>query len=145
METHRSYGYEIHTLDKMIGRTVASLCEKDGLTQMQSWLIGYLYDHSSEDVFQKDIEAQFHITPSTVSGILKIMEKRGFLLRQPVPNDARLKRLVLTEKGVGHKLNIMRNIDHLEQLLRKDIPEEQLDTFINVIHHMKQNIQKDIP
>lgn len=144
MENKQNVGYEIHTLDNMIGRCVASMCEKDGLTQMQSWMIGYLYEHSSENIFQKDIEARFHIAPSTVSGILKIMEKRGFLLREPVSNDARLKRLVLTEKGVGHQLNVIRNLERMEHMLKEGVSEEHLDIFLNIIHHMKQNIQKTI-
>lgn len=145
MENKKFVGYEIHTLDNMLGRRVASLCEKDGLTQMQSWIIGYLYDHTSEDVFQKDIEAQFHIARSTATGILQLMEKRGFLYREPVSSDARLKRLVLTDKGIGHQLSIMRNLDRMEHMLKEGIPQEHVDIFIDVIHQMKRNIQKDTP
>lgn len=145
MERKKFVGYEIHTLDNMIGRRISALSEKDGLTQMQGWIIGYLYDHSSVDVFQKDIEAQFHIARSTATGILKLMEKRGFLYRESVSSDARLKRLVLTDKGIGHQLTVMRNLDHMEHMLKEDIPKEHLDIFIDVIHQMKRNIEKDTP
>ncbi len=145
MENQQIVMYEIHTLDNMISRWVASLCEKDGLTQMQGWIIGYLYDHSSENVFQKDIEARFHIAPSTASGILKLMEKRDFILRRPVPDDARLKRLALTQKGISHQLNIIYNFERMDQMLKEGIPEEQLGIFFDVIHYMKKNVQNAIP
>lgn len=144
METKNIIGHEIHTLDNMLGRHLAALCEKDGLTHMQSWFIGYLYEHSGEDIFQKDIEAQFHIARSTATGILQLMEKKGFLRREPVPYDARLKRLVLTEKSISHHMNILHNHQHMERLLRKNLSEEQVELFINVIHQMKQNIESDI-
>ncbi|MDO4306481.1 MAG: helix-turn-helix domain-containing protein [Eubacteriales bacterium] len=144
MENKKHVGYEIHTLDNMIGRKVAVLCEKEGLTQMQSWIIGYLYTHPSENIFQKDIEAQFHIARSTATGILQLMEKREFLYREPFSGDARLKRLILTEKGISHHLSIIRDRDRMERILKTGISQEDLDIFMEVIHQMKRNIEKDI-
>ena len=46
------------------------------LTMMQSWIIRFLYEHSEEDIYQRDIEAEFSIARSTATGILKLMEKR---------------------------------------------------------------------
>ena len=45
------------------------------LTMMQSWIIRFLYEHSEEDIYQRDIEAEFSIARSTATGILKLMEK----------------------------------------------------------------------
>lgn len=141
MENKQIVGYEIHTLDNMIGRIVKLLIEKNGITQMQSWIINYLYDHPDEDVFQKDLESQFRIARSTATGILKLMEKKELLRREPVPSDARLKRLVLTEKGIGKKLAIIRSLDEIETLLKDQISQDELDTFFSVIHQMKRNIE----
>lgn len=138
-------GYEIHTLDNMISRRISSLCEKDGITQMQSWIIGYLYDHSSEDIFQKDIEAHFHIARSTATGIIQLMEKREFLKRETVPHDARLKRLVLTEKGISYQLFVINTLKDLEQMLKGQIQENDLDIFFSVIQQIKLNIQNSVP
>ena len=73
-------GYEIHTLDHTIGKLVLSLKSKLGkdsnLTQMQGWIIGYLYEHTGENIFQKDIEAHFCIARST-AGILSLWKKKA--------------------------------------------------------------------
>lgn len=143
MEQKRLIGHEIHTLDNMIGRLISSLCETDGLTRMQSWIIGYLYEHDGENIFQKDLESQFRIARSTATGILQLMEKRGFLRREPVSTDARLKRLVLTEKGISHQLTVIRNMKEFEQMLQKDIPPEKLAAFFEVIHQIKQNLENN--
>ena len=145
MEEKHSIGYEVHTLDNMIGRQIASICDKDGITQMQSWVIGYLYDRPSEDVFQKDIEAQFHSARSTATGIIQLMEKRQFLKREPVPYDARLKRLVLTEKAIGYQVSVINNLQQLENMLQEHIPPKDLDIFFDVIHQIKDNLQKNTP
>lgn len=147
METKHIVGYEIHTLDNMLGRLIASrqsnLTQKEGLTQMQSWIIGYLYENRDKDLFQKDIEAQFRIARSTATGILKLMEKKGFLTREPHPSDARLKRLVLTEKGITLQLAIIDNLEEIEHKLKSGLNPEQLDTFFEVIHLIKRNIETD--
>lgn len=141
MENKNIVGYEIHTLDIMVGKRICSLTEKDGLTKMQGWFIRYLYEHSAEDIFQKDLESHFRIARSTATGILQLMEKRGLILREPVPSDARLKRLVLTEKAIAHQVEVIQSISHLENTLKKDIPPEKLDVFFDVIHMMKYNIE----
>lgn len=143
MEQKRLIGHEIHTLDNMIGRLISSLCENDGLTRMQGWIIGYLYEHDGENVFQKDLESQFRIARSTATGILQLMEKRGFLRREPISTDARLKRLFLTEKGISHQLTVIRNIMQFDQMLQKGIPPQKLDTFFEVIQQMKQNLENN--
>lgn len=148
MEKKHIVGYEIHTLDNMLGRMIAAhqskLAEKEGLTQMQGWIIGYLFENRDKDLFQKDIEAQFRIARSTATGILKLMEKKDFLTREPHPSDARLKRLVLTEKGINLQLTILHNLEEIELKLKKGLTQEQLDSFFEVVHLIKQNIERNI-
>ena len=50
-------------------------------------------------IIRKDIEEEFQIRKSTVTGILQLMEKNGFIYRESVEKDARLKRIVPTKKA----------------------------------------------
>ena len=137
--------YEICTLDQMFRKMAEATVEKSGVSQMQSWFIRYLYEHTieqKEEVFQKDLEAFFHVPRSTATGLLKSMEKQKMILRESVKCDARLKRLILTQKGIDIQLTIMELFDQNEFLLKENIPEEQMDTFFEVIHMLKGNIRK---
>ena len=73
----------------------------DNVTPMHDWIMSYLYWHKNEPVYQRDIEREFSITRSTVTNILQLMERKGYIERQSVPQDARLKRLILTEEGAA--------------------------------------------
>lgn len=86
------------------------------MTMMQSWIIRFLYEHSEEDIYQRDIEAEFSIARSTATGILKLMEKRGYIRRVSVERDARLKKLELTEVGIRMQEGTIRNINRLESI-----------------------------
>ena len=54
------------------------------LTSMHGRILGYLYWSRPKDVYQKDIEEHFNITRSSVAGIVKLMEQKGYILRQSV-------------------------------------------------------------
>ena len=145
--TGRHIGRELHTLDMMIGRLVnayqSKVDEKAGINRMQGWIIGYLYRHSDEDVFQKDLEAEFQMARSTASGILQSMEKKQLIIRESIPRDARLKRLVLTEKGMEFQMEIMENFDRIQKVLKSDIPQEKLECFMEVLDMIRENAQRE--
>ena len=87
MKGERHVGGEIRVLSNLIKR-----CMDDGMppetTGMQGWIIGFLHRNEDRDMFQRDVEAEFNIRRSTATGILQLMEKNGFLLREPVAYDA---------------------------------------------------------
>ena len=68
--------------------------EDDELTPMQRHILNYiLLETLHRDIYQKNLEEEFQVRKSTVSGILKLMEKNGFIYRESVKEDARLKKV----------------------------------------------------
>lgn len=113
----------------------------DELTAMHGWILGYLCRNKDKDIFQKDIEAEFKICRSTVTNILKLMEKKGYIRRESVPYDARLKKLVLTDTGRELHEKTKDMIDILEEQTIEGIAKEDLDTFYRVIDQLKSNVK----
>lgn len=145
MERVPHIGYEIKTLDHMIGRFFTNISIKNGMDQvtvMHGWIIGYLYDHPDQDIYQKDIETAFHITRSTVTNIVKLMEKKGYIQRVSVEKDARLKKLILTEKAKQiQRQNYMDMHNIVEKQLTKNISAEDLETCLRVLKTMRTNLE----
>lgn len=145
MEKDPRIGYEIKTLDHMIGRYFTNISIKNGMDQvtvMHGWIIGYLYDHPNQDIYQKDIEAAFRITRSTVANIVKLMEKKGYIQRVSVEKDARLKKLVLTEKAKQfQRQNYMDMHNIVETQLTTNISAEDLETFLRILRTMRTNLE----
>ena len=91
---------QMRRVNNLIFRKINQFHRENGVenvTPMHDWIMSYLYWHKEEPVYQRDIEREFSITRSTVTNILQLMERKGYIERQSVPRDARLKRLVLTE------------------------------------------------
>ncbi|MCD8025604.1 MAG: MarR family transcriptional regulator [Clostridiales bacterium] len=86
---------EIKALDNILNRKLIAIATKAGVEQvtvMHGWIIKYLYINRENDIFQKDIEAEFAIARSTVTSILKLMEKKNYIRRISIESDARLKK-----------------------------------------------------
>ena len=137
-------GYENKRLENELHSRMAAYRASVGgedLTKMQCWIIRFLYEHEEEEVYQRDIEAEFSIARSTATGILKLMEKKGYIRRVSVERDARLKKLELTALGVNMEEGTIRNINQMETLLRQGISDEELEVFFRVIRKMRSNIE----
>ena len=133
----------IRILSNHIKRNLDSAASKGPLKNMtgtQIQIIGYIHHTAKSDVFQKDIETKYAIRRSTATGILQLMEKNGLITREPVGYDARLKKIVLTEKALTLSRQAKHNLSELEEQMTKDISAEELETFRFVIRKMQHNL-----
>ena len=76
-----------------------------------------------------------------MTNILKLMEKKGYIRRESVPYDARLKKLVLTDTGRELHEKTKDMIDILEEQTSEGIAKEDHDTFYRVIDQLKSNVK----
>ena len=136
-------GFEIRRLDHMLARNLQARVKAAGLdevTLMHGWIIRYLYANREKDIFQKDMEQHFSIGRSTVTNIIQLMEKKGFVARQSVEHDARLKKVVLTEKGIQSHETMEALIESLDMSLVEGITDGELEVFYSVIEKLKKNL-----
>ena len=99
-------GFEVKTLANMLRRQVDKLESNrgiDGVTSTQGRVIGFIVSKKGKDVFQRDLEEEFSVRRSTATSILQLMERNGFIRREAVDYDARLKKLILTEKALPYR------------------------------------------
>lgn len=138
-------GRLIHILsNQMKRRNAAEPMEDDGLTTMQKHVLKYiLLETLHRDVYQKDIEEEFQIRKSTVTGILQLMEKNGFISRQSSEKDARLKRIVPTKKAEALRPQILEQIRDTEGHLVEGILEEDVKACRQVLLRMIQNLAEN--
>ena len=145
----QTIGFQIKVVSNLIKRKIDKVIDDsvqcdDGvdITGMQGWMIGYIYHHQENgDVFQRDIEKEFRIRRSTATGLLQLLEKKEYIQRIAVLYDARLKKIVLTEKAKKAHEQIMKNIDKTDEIIEKGITDEERETFLKVIEKIKSNLE----
>lgn len=115
----------------------------DEITLMHGWIMGYLHHNEDRNIYQKTIESEFHIRRSTVTNILQLMEKKGYISRETVDGDARLKKIVLTPQGKAIAIKTKNMIDKMEERLAEDIDSQELETFYRVAEKIMANLNKE--
>ncbi|MEE1006710.1 MAG: MarR family transcriptional regulator [Acutalibacteraceae bacterium] len=145
MPPEKLIGLEIRNLSNLIRRDIEKHADKLECKPnkgVRGWAIDYFYENRDRDIFQKDFEEKFSIRRSTASNMLKLMEKNGFIVRKSVDSDARLKKIVLTEKAVMVHNFIAEDIKKREEKLRKGLTDEEIKAFFSVAQKIKSNIEE---
>ena len=135
---------QIRRVDNLIFRRINQFARENGVEQatpMHGWIIEYLYRHAEKPVFQRDIEREFSITRSTVTNILQLMERKGYIERQSVPQDARLKMLVLTDKGRDFHEKTMLSLRQTDEFVAGLLTEEENAELLRLLNKLKEGLQ----
>lgn len=142
MNHDRSIGFTVKALSNDIKRFIDRNAKRHNhFTGMHHGIMHFIMKRTpNEDTFQKDIEKEFNIRRSTATGILQLMEKNGMIHRESVPYDARLKKIVMTDKSYEYQLEWIEGVKDLEETMAKDVSEEELDIFFKVIDKISKNI-----
>lgn len=111
-----------------------------GMNMMQMYTIQYIATHDEKGVFQKDLESVLRIRRSSVSSLLHKLEKNGFILRVAVPEDARLKRLLLTEQGRAVAGEIHQIHQRIENYVRSLLSEEEAASLMAILNKLSEGM-----
>ena len=137
-------GFQINGLSHIIRWITHQYAGEDGPRSgsgMYGWLIGFIYENRDKDIYQRDLQQQFSVRRSTMTGILQAMEKDGMIVRRPVEWDARLKKIELTEKAVERQEKFQKNIAKVEARLSSGLTPEEKQTFIALCEKIRRAVE----
>lgn len=140
----RAVGKELRSLNNLILRHFENSPQRkqiETVTGTNGWIIVYLSRNRDKDIFQKDLETQFGITRSTASKVLNLMERKGLVQREKVARDARLKKIVLTQKALELSDMMNKGAAYFERKLTNGLTEDEQDTLLDYIQRMKNNLK----
>ncbi|NRT80406.1 MarR family winged helix-turn-helix transcriptional regulator [Clostridium beijerinckii] len=141
MDKEVRIGKKMSMLSKRIHRRIDKEASQYGVTGVQARILGFIYHKSDKkDIFQKDIEEELDIRRSSVTSVLQLMEKNGHIKRISVLEDARLKKIVLTEKGMEIQRNVYEFILRIEKSLRDELNEDEFNILISLIDRLAKKI-----
>ena len=116
--------------------------DRHGITETEGLIMGFLCDHPDRELYQRDVEEVFCIRRSTASRFLQDLERDGMLIRQNVPQDARLKKLVPTEKALAIHAEIAEKAQIVEAMMTAGLTVEELEQFIATARKIQHNLLK---
>lgn len=140
----RQVGHVSHLFRRCIDNLIATESRDfpdDALTGRNFWVLRYLEEHEGETVFQKDLESAFKIRRSTVSCMVELMEQKGLLRRESVDGDARLKRLILTDKSKEILAAVSKGVENLESEVRACFNPKEYDALMSLLKRLSDFLE----
>lgn len=143
MKDKYDIGKQLGILNHLIKRNLEKYMQSEiiKLSAANGYILFYLHDNKDRDVFQKDFEGSFGITRSTASKILSLMETKELIARKSVEGDARLKKIVITEKGEEMRKDMIANKNKLEKKLVAGFSPEEIKQLYEYMERMKDNLK----
>lgn len=121
-------------------REIARRIKREGLMPGQPKILEYLWFHDGAS--QKDISRECIIDKSTVTSLLKRMEKLDLIRKETRPEDQRGINIYLTDKGWEKAKEIRKVIYATDDAMWQGIPEEEKQQFMRTFHKIIANQKK---
>ena len=118
---------QMRRVNNLIFRKINQFHRENGVenvTPMHDWIMSYL-----------------SITRSTVTNILQLMERKGYIERQSVPRDARLKRLVLTEEGALLHEKTMHSLHQTDEFVSGLLTPEENAELLRLLNKLREGLR----
>lgn len=133
-------GYWINKVERTIKKIHDRRFQEYGITVSQASLLHQLWQR--DGMTQKEIQDKLSMRGASVSGLVDVLLKKGFIERKQDEEDARYKRLYLTEKGreiEGKTIRLMRSLD--EEIM-EGFSEEEAAMLICWMRKLQCNLER---
>ncbi len=130
----------IGILANRLRREIDALSFRGEYSGSEGKALHFILAHTDSEIFQKDLEEEFGLRPSSASALIKKMEQNGLITRKSVPYDGRFKKIVPSEKALQNKENVLRGVQALESRLLNGISPEQQEEWLKITKQMIENL-----
>lgn len=135
-------GKMINKISHRLRRRSQAVQKTVGISEAQGRILDYiLVEGTRRPVYPKDIEKEFDLRSSTVTGALTALETEGLIARVPDERDGRLKKLVFTPKADGIRAALQGEIEETEKRMLQGISEEEKAVFLELAERMLKNLE----
>ena len=144
MKEKKMLGFElrtIHNLTREIVRKSRPIQDKPPLTQLQAGIMGYLFRHQEQPIYQKNIEEEFQVSRATATNTLQVMEKNGLITRSCMDKDARLKRIRMTQAALEDHTKVEAHMAMMDQRMFAGMNADEQNELFRLLDVVRKNLE----
>lgn len=133
-------GFLIKQINNVYEKDLNERLKKIGITSSQCAVLDYLFRTSKEEVSKRDVEKSLNLKNPTVTGILKRLDEKGYILCVQNAHDRRKKNIYLTEKAydIQRRMDIDRR--NLDRELTRGMTRREIDSLRKNLSKLLYNI-----
>lgn len=136
----RPIGFMIKQINNVYEKDLNERLKKIGVTSSQCAVLDYLFHTSKEEISQRDVEKNLNLKNPTVTGILKRLDEKGYILCVPNANDKRKKNIYLTEKAYDIQRRMELDRRKLDRELTRGMTKRETDALRRNLEKLLYNI-----
>lgn len=106
------------------------------------WIALYYLGLDGDELSQKELSSKMHIKESTVARLIDRMAREQLVERKQNKNDRRVINLALTKKGREYREKLLPEGDKFNNIVSKNITEEEMNFFSLILEKMVNNIKE---
>ncbi len=111
------------------------------LTATQADLLRYIRLNSDHEINQVELERAFHLTNPTITGILKRLEAKGFIVKRPSQKDCRHKSICATDRATALFQSGWQTKAKIEKWLLQGLSQDEIDATLRALEIMLGNME----
>ena len=131
-------GYFVQEIARKSSVTLNEELEVLGITYAQFRVINCLWKKGP--LSQKEILKTISVSPPTLTGTVDILEKKKLVYRKPEEEDARTKKIHLTEEGTQLQEKAWNIIENFEKRTTGFMSKKEKKLVLDVLKKMEKSI-----
>lgn len=132
-------GYQIQQIAHYIKQLQNESLMQEDLSISHVNVMYALYEE--DGVTQSHIQKKLGIKASSLSKLIDILIRKGYVTRESVEHDGRTKVICLTESGKQKKKKLNEITNTIESQLKMHLSKEEGESLSTLLHQVKVNIQ----
>ena len=137
-------GYLITKISYGIRQNFGNLFAEYGVTYPQSRVLLHLFSQADQkDVNQRELEYALGIKASSVSSLVRNLEKKDLIRCERMAKDTRNKRILLTEQGSQLRKKLVEATGKAEKNLIRGLEPDQLAALRSSLVQLMENLEQE--
>ena len=133
-------GFLVKQINTVFEKELNGRLRTIGVTSSQCAVLDYLFHSNKEAVNQRDVERNLNLKNPTVTGILKRLDEKGYILCVPNEEDKRRKNIYLTEKAYDIQKRMETDRKKLDKRLTMGMTKKEVAAVTRALEKMLYNI-----
>ncbi len=142
MEERQPIGFIVKQINNIYEKELTKRLKVLGITSSQCAVLNYLFQNNQEHVTQREIEKNLQLKNPTVTGLLKRLDEKGFVLCVQSPTDKRCKNIYLTEKAFDIQKKMESDRKRLDKRLTIGMTKKEVEVFRRGLEKVLYNISE---
>lgn len=140
MRERRTIGFLFKQVNNLYEKELNNRLRELGITSSQCEVLDFLLQSSKDQVTQRDVERALNLKNPTVTGLLKRLDEKGFILSVPSGKDRRCKNIYLTEKAYDIQKRMETERKKIDKMLTLGMTKKETEALYKMLNRVIYNM-----